>query len=363
MPHGRHRRRTIVLVCGIAAIAALVSLTLLALIGDGPAVDDAAKRLFGRIFASAPPMRAVSTGPPAQDLGPTDGNWPGRITGLVQVNQFATGFDARGAPHPVPAIDPAGITFHGTLGGLLIADSEITEVADVFEVIGATHFLASPDGSGLVTAWDFSVINGVEPEPNLESTGIAWCAFDDHVYVTNDDTKMLYQYRMDGPDFRVTDFVSTAAMTRDPEGVTCDPKTGRIYVVGGTDTNIVVFSYADRFVFLESFDINATAGNPAGELPDIEGVAFDPVTRHLLVVSDPAGRIVEYGLGGVYVRHFELSALTPAPVAPQGIAIGPSSNDPGQLSIYLADGGIDNDQDPDERDGAIYELRIIRVGK
>ena len=284
----------------------------------------------------------------------------GPVLGVEQVNHFVTGFDEMDNPLPIPSIDPAGIVYYAPGGGLVLADSEITEVAEAFNVVGATHFLVPTVGGLTLLQWDLSQITGVEPSPNLESTGIAYCENDAHFYVTNDDTDLLYRYQFDGTGFSVVDFVSVASQTNDPEGVTCDPATGNIYVIGGIEANIVVYTYQGGFVFQEELELDETAGNEEGELDDAEGIAFDPVTQHLFVVSDPAERIVEYDLAGRYIQHFDLGGLSPAPIAPQGLTIGPATVDSDKQSFFISDGGLDNDQVPSERDGAVYELLIVR---
>lgn len=284
---------------------------------------------------------------------------PSSLRALEQINYVATGLDTSGRHLPIPSIDPAGVTYHPELGGLLLVDSEINEVREAFDSIGATWFLASMDLELVTRQWDMTAVDGVEQVRNLESTGIAYCEQDGHVYVTNDDLDLLFRYSYDGETFRVVDFVSTAPQTDDPEGVTCDPETGILYVVGGEDANIVAYAYNGNFSLHETLELHDTALHRHGKLDDVEGIAFDPVSRHLFVVSDLAKRIVEFDLAGRFVSKFELDELSPPPIAPQGLTIGPSSIDPDRRSMFLVDGGLDNDEFPEERDGAIYELMIV----
>lgn len=334
--------------------------------GDTAPGEMQSGRAADRLIQGRRPVRAIGMKPgspnlPIVDPGLVNPFIAGTVIGIEQVNRFDTGYDESNNPLPIPSIDPAGVVYHSGLGGLVIADSEITEIPEVFNLIGATHFLTPTSGGVTWLQWDLAAITGIEPDPNLESTGIAHCENDGHVYITNDDTDLIYRYQFDGTSFSVVDFVSTRPITFDPEGITCDPATGRLYVVGGINENILVYTYEGGFVFHEELELDDTAGNPNGELEDVEGIAFDPATNHLFVVSDPAARIVEYDLQGRYIKHFELDALSPEPIAPQGLSIGPSSTHPGKSAFYLTDGGIDNDQDPTERDGAIYELLIKRI--
>ena len=55
------------------------------------------------------------------------------------------------------------------------------------------------------------------------------------------------------------------------------------------------------------------------------------------------------------MADFDISSSSPHPVAVQGLTLGPDSASGSEIALYLADGGIDNNQDPNERDAAIYE--------
>ena len=43
---------------------------------------------------------------------------------------------------------------------------------------------------------------------------------------------------------------------------------------------------------------------------------------------------------------------------PAGLALAPSSDDPSQTSLYIVDRGADNDSNPNENDGKIYEFHL-----
>jgi hypothetical protein len=284
------------------------------------------------------------------------------VTGITPVNYTSTGFNtATNMPLTIPSIDPAGLVYHEPSGRLIIADAEINEVTAAFNIVQANLFEIDTAGSALFNQWDLTQRTGNEPSMNNEPTGIAFCANDAHFYVSNDDNQLIYRYAYDGSDFTAVDSVSTQPHTNDPEGVTCDPATGRIYVIGGLDINIVVYDYNAGFVLYEVLDLVSTAGTPSGIPSDPEGIAFDPVSGHLFVVSEPDGAIFEYTTDGIFIKKLDLSSLSPASVAPQGLAVGTSSVNPQKMSFYISDGGIDNDQDPNERDGRIYEMEIQRT--
>jgi hypothetical protein len=88
---------------------------------------------------------------------------------------------------------------------------------------------------------------------------------------------------------------------------------------------------------------------------DPEGIDYDPATGHLWVISnDDATPILEVTPGGVAVRSID---LTFSVVAPGGLAIAPASSGSGN-HVYVADRGVDNNNDPTENDGRIYEIEV-----
>jgi DNA-binding beta-propeller fold protein YncE len=203
--------------------------------------------------------------------------------------------------------------------------------------------------------------SGNEPVANLEPTGIAYCAYDSHFYVSNDDARRIYRYSYAGSKFTVVDSFSTSGYTSDPEDIACDSATGRLYVIGGIQKNMLVLRYQGGFVLEGNFDLTVTAGSAAGIPQDPEGIAFDPGSGHLFVTSAPEKAVYEFTVNGLYIKKFSISGFSPASRSVQGITVGPSSNNAQTTSFYFADGLYDNDSSPDERDGRIYEARINRA--
>jgi hypothetical protein len=291
----------------------------------------------------------------------------------TQSDHFLTGYAGFGslvAPLTVRSVDPAGITY-GPSGHLFIVDSEINEpnLAEVWTDVGEKNvFEVSPDGSTLHGTY---LLPGVTRE-DQEPTGIAYDAGDDVFYVTNDVTKKLYRYLFNGTGFTLDDSVSTsAAGYPDVEGVTVDA-SGNIYVMAEGKKTILVYTYDGGFTLDGTLDLAAL--NPSAPPPRTpEGIAFDPASGNLFVVSqfDVPNAIFEYTTAGVFVGITSIKDFSPKPAfgtpqhnltkpeAPHGITFGPGSSP----AFYLADGGVDNgtgavDKPTDERDGVIYEGRL-----
>ncbi|MCP3914994.1 MAG: hypothetical protein GY711_05525 [bacterium] len=288
-------------------------------------------------------------------LDPPSG--PTTIVGLQQVVRFETGYSG-GSPLTVPSVDPASVLFHPPSGRLFIADSEIDEIPEVFTVISANLFELSRTGDTLFESFDLTQGPGGVPV-NEEPTGIVFRTVDEHFYISNDDAQTVTRYTRQGSDFIANDFVWTSPLSNDPEGMAYDPNTDRLFVIDG-QALLLTYRYTDTFTLESVLDLAQTAGQPAGIPTDPEGITYDPITGHLLISSDPDAAIYEFTEDGVFVDSFSMSGLDPTPIAPQGLTIGPASDNSGALSLYLCDGGFDNDFFPLERDGAVYELRIQR---
>jgi len=278
---------------------------------------------------------------------------------LYQANHVPMGYDEQGLPREIPSIDAASCLMHPELGHLFVADSEINEVSAVFSQVGANIFEVSADGDSLLAAYDLTALGNSEP------TGLTWNPVDDRFYSSNDDTRRVYRYAFTpGVGFTLEDDVSTldTAGAGDPEGITCNPNTGEIYVVDGTAEWIMVYTHDGSGFTLEGV-LDLPALNAPGDVPtDPEGIAFHEPSGHLFIVSDPDLTIYEFTVGGLYVARYSLAGLSPVPIAPQGLSFGPSSTAAtggSGLSLYVADGGVDNDENPDERDAAIYELLLL----
>ncbi len=44
---------------------------------------------------------------------------------------------------------------------------------------------------------------------------------------------------------------------------------------------------------------------------------------------------------------------------PAGLGLAPSSGDPDQMSLYMVARGVDNNSDPNENDGMVYEFELL----
>lgn len=156
------------------------------------------------------------------------------VVGISQVNAFETGWDSANVPLPIPSIDPSSLAYLSPVGTLLIADSEIEEpnVAAAWAVAQGNMFESNLTGTALSRTWDLTTaLMG----NNIEPTGVVYCEFDGHLYMSNDQwPRTLYRYQWNDGALSLDQAFLVNPFITDPEDVSCDPTTGNIYVVSGT---------------------------------------------------------------------------------------------------------------------------------
>ena len=270
----------------------------------------------------------------------------------------------------VRSADASGVTYLPDSGRLLIADSEISEYGDRIDPATGRVIFDGHNVFATPLAADRRLAAFLVTPPDRERSepvGIVYNPVDGHVYVTDDDQKRIFRYRFDAEQGLGGALASAATSFdgryTDPEGITCDPRSGELFVVSGTKHERVLrFRHdaaADTFAFLGDFDIDAHIHDP-------EGIGFDPVSGHLFAVS--VGGIAELTVDGAFVQFFDYGFLADSGVTltvPGGLTFAPSSdpNDPADTqSLYVTCRGVDNGAFPKRNslDGGLAELRLMR---
>ncbi len=149
----------------------------------------------------------------------------------------------------------------------------------------------------------------------------------------------------------------------DPEGLSYDLARNVLYLSSGVENKIFTISPGANGKFdgvpadggddvVTSFDTL-----PLG-ITDPEGVEYDPV-HDVLFVPATRSSIAMLTPQGELLATFDISEVQPHKLA--AVALGPSSVDPHEVSLYVADRNVDNNTDPTENDGKIYEFLISPV--
>ncbi|HBE69829.1 MAG TPA: hypothetical protein DDW52_16915 [Planctomycetaceae bacterium] len=277
------------------------------------------------------------------------------------------------ASSPARIADAAGITYLPELKRLLISDSEISEYGQLKDpktgekiFKGRNIFECSLDAMTLHRSYQALPTDPRKSEP----VGIAWNPLDRHVYVVDDNEKRILRYRFNDRS-RFGSPVATTLTSRngaytDPEGIAVDPTTGDLLIVSGTKNERVLRYHfhveRDEFEFISEFSV-------AEHISDPEGIAIHPVDRHIFAVS--SGGIAEFTARGRFVHFFEFRLPKTMNVVlrlPGGATFAPSSdtddsND--ELSLYVTCRGVDNGQFPEQNslDGGLAEFELLRTPK
>jgi DNA-binding beta-propeller fold protein YncE len=247
-----------------------------------------------------------------------------------------------------PSPDPAGIAWDPEQDRLLVSDSEVNEMS-IFA--GKNWFETTRFGSLLRSrsTMDFSD----------EPTGVAIDRPGNRIFVsddTGDDSIYTVELGADGrfdtSDDRVLDFETKDFGSRDPEGVAFGNDT--LYWVDGVDSEVYWMTSSDgdfdgRRDSVGHFDTLLVG------VEDPEGIAWNPVNGNLFVVGKPDDLVLEVTPAGVPVREINIEDAKAK--KPAGLAVGPSTEGSG-WSLYVADRRVDNDSNPSENDGRVYELAI-----
>ncbi len=253
--------------------------------------------------------------------------------------------------------DPMGIEYIDSAGRLLVSDSEVEEIPTLFT--GDNLFDVDPASGGLV-ATTASLPYSDEP------AGLAYSPSDGHLFISDDDANAVFEVDP-GPDGiygnaddAVTFFDTALFNSIDPEGVTYDDTQGVLYVADGLNAEIYEIHPGANGVFdgiapggddqLASFDTAALG------ILDPEGIAYDWENGLLYVSGKAATTLYHITTSGTLVRTIDISVGNL--MNPSGLAFGPGSQDPTTNHLYVSDRGVDNDTDPNENDGRIFEFAV-----
>lgn len=249
-----------------------------------------------------------------------------------------------------PSPDPSGITYWPRRDHLVVVDGEVEEMAIW---AGANMFESTRTGS-LVRTYDTTSFN-------TEPVGIDIEIGDnDHFFISNDSKKTIFDIDL-GPDgeFGTSDdkrrpFLTSGFGNTDPEGLTLG--AGKLYTVDGGDQRVYITEPGSNGIF-EASDATTSFDVGGLDVRDPEGIDYDPRTGNLWVVDRGGARLNEITTAGALLQVIDLEALVGA-IHPADVTLAPASTGTGELHLYLVERGIDNNQDPNENDGKIYEISL-----
>ncbi len=256
-----------------------------------------------------------------------------------------------------PSPDPAGITYIATDDRLFMSDSEVNEMS-IFEGVNFWELTRT----GNVT--DTGVSTGFSNEP----TGVSVNPNNGHLFVSDDDQNQVTELDP-GPDGRygtsddiVTELDTLAYGSGDPEGVAYDTLRDELAFTDGVNAEVYRLSPGPNGVFDGIDDVLVGQFDVAGiGMSDPEGIAYDAANDRFVLTEPGDDFIFELTPTGTLIRTIDFSAAGSNPKG-SGVVLAPGSLVPTDTNYYIVDRGVDNNSDPNENDGRLYEISAPAAG-
>ena len=259
-----------------------------------------------------------------------------------------------------PSPDPVGIIYLSSTDTLLISDSEVNEMP-IFT--GVNQFETTLVGS-LLDTFSTTSFSG-------EPTGVTVNPANNHLFFSDDSKQKIFELDP-GTDgmYGTTDDMVTSVSTLlfspqsfDPEGVTYSLIGGEsvLFIVDGTNGEVYRYSAGADGVFFNGLtpggdDIVTNFDTFGIGITDPEGIAYETDSGHLYVIGQPPFLLAHITTSGTLLRTIDVSAANAD--RPAGLAYAPNSQNPLINSVYIVDRAVDNDFDPNENDGKMYEISV-----
>jgi len=252
-----------------------------------------------------------------------------------------------------PAPDTADIKYNPFTNQLFVSDSEVDEMT-IFQ--GKNVYISSLSGNLQATCSTMAYTK--------EPSGLAINTDNGDIYFSDDGKKLIHEVHLgnDGQYCTNDDSVTTTDVTTygasDPEGIAYG--NGKIYIADGKNSEVYVVSFGPNGVL--------DGAPPRGDdssfhwdtlslgLKDTEGIGFQQVNGTLMVSSRVTPTFMETNINGQVQRVFDIAFSNID--KPSGVAVGPGSNNSSKANIYITQRGVDNNTNPRENDGKIFEFNV-----
>jgi hypothetical protein len=255
---------------------------------------------------------------------------------------------------PTKSPDPMGLTYNPRTKKLLISDAEVDEIPALWK--GKNLFVAKRGGRLMAT--------GTFKKFTHEPEDLAWDNKHQVLFVTDDDLDRVFRVGR-GKDKKLgtrDDVVKTVLRTHrfgsfDAEGLAW---------FGGRKPMLIVSDSTNRRVykihrgrdrrFGTRDDIVNSFGTQKYGFTTAEDVAVRG--KHLFIVSSRQRFILETTMKGGLIQKIDLTGL--GIVSASGITFAPGT-DGGRSRLYLTASGVDNNVNPNENDGRLFELKFVKT--
>jgi sugar lactone lactonase YvrE len=246
-----------------------------------------------------------------------------------------------------------GLAYNPRAKRLLISDAEVDEMPALWK--GKNLFVAKRGGS-LTTTGTFKKFTH-EPED------LAWDNAHRVLYVTDDDLDSVFRVGR-GKDKRLgtrDDVVVTVLHTHrfgsfDPEGLAWLGSKRMLILSDSTNRRVYKIRPGKDLKFGTRDDTVRSFGTHKYGFTTAEDVAVRG--KHLFIVSSRQRFILETTMKGGLIQKIDLTGL--GIVSASGITFAPGT-DGGRSRLYLTASGVDNNVNPNENDGRLFELKFVKT--
>ncbi|MDX1416051.1 MAG: PKD domain-containing protein [Candidatus Promineifilaceae bacterium] len=133
---------------------------------------------------------------------------------------------------------------------------------------------------------------------------------------------------------------------KEANGIAVDPTSGDAYLLHSKSGRLLRVDGAGIDVPFPASQISRPVSTLvlSGEVGDLQGLAFEPVKRHLFSINVERMQLVEYSLRGERIRVYDLSPFELT--TPVALTFAPSTNQtdaPSVYNLFIATGGMDGD--------------------
>ena len=254
---------------------------------------------------------------------------------------------------PTKSPDPMGLTYNPRAKRLLVSDAEVDEMPALWK--GKNLFVAKR-GGGLTATGTFKKFTH-EPED------LAWDNAHRVLYVTDDDLDRVFRVGR-GKDKRLgtrDDVVVTVLHTHrfgsfDPEGLAWLGSKHMLILSDSTNRRVYKIRPGKDLKLGTRDDTVRSFGTHKYGFTTAEDVAVRG--KHLFIVSSRQRFILETTMKGGLVQKIDLTGI--GIVSASGIVFAPGT-DGGRSRLYLTASGVDNNVNPNENDGKLFELKFVKT--
>jgi hypothetical protein len=275
-----------------------------------------------------------------------DNDAPASVVRVFDTTQYKSG-----DPSGYGSGDPSGLAYmpgkDGQPGTLFIADSE----HDESPYNSSVNLLGISLGDN---SYNWSSLRSFTKEP----TGLAYNPTNGYLYITDDDKKKIFWLDPAKPSEKLGEFDLSAFGVKDAEDPVFDPHTGNLYLLDGVAGKLLKLSTTGALV------ASITLPSAFTGLTEAEALAYSHTTAD--------GRAAFFVGGGSSTTIFQIdetgkllsasdalanyiNPITGAKPSVKGMEWAPSSdpNDGNTMSLYVADYGVDQ-----QNDGRVFEIQF-----